>query len=807
MTHDVFISFSFADQAIAEDIVNILTSKYGISCWICTREVDGGKRYKRLIPDAIRESNVVVFLQSEDAVESKEIPKEIGIAFDADKTIIPFKLDQAQLKGDMEYDLYGVEYIDATIPTMEQRIHDLAKSISKAINKPLLTDSENMAPKSSLKSSKINCSEIFAGRDVLLEDIHTAFEDRNVVFLHGMGGIGKSELARQYWKKHKDFYSTVVFARYDNSIASLIADDKIFNIEGTARKTKEGNVSQTDEEYALDKLAVLKSIADEHTLIIIDNFDVSIKDDPFFEEVVSVMSGRILVTTRCEPDKKKYHVISVGEIDDEDLKDLFIQYANPQKTIIEADDPDFDELFQLTNRHTYTLELIAKFMEENDDIDYISEMIDFLKEHGFSDIEVNGYDNICKLFRFTSLDDNEKYFLRCLSMMSPAGISQKLFKKWIDSGFSSRSRLVDLGLVKINGETRTIALHPIVREVVLNELNPSYENCKDFVNRCAMVGQDANPLMWELSYGEKVSYLECYTSILNFLTDINPNTYPVYFNISYMYNFIGAYEQTIALHERIYAFTCSYFGKNSHEAMLVCDMMAWKYANYMLYDRAMPYYEIASKWFYDNPCYTTRNSHATMRNCASNCYYMYEKTKDQLYLRKALDYLKNASVYAEKMIEATSHAPESFKMRLKYQNDCLCLIYFNLYVIDKKYDLANECLEKFKQIVLEFESKSGESLVTDMATYYKNYALLKYEVGEYEKSKEAWEEAYKRYLHSFGKTSRTINILEKLVMCCIKLNDYEEANKYLSLAIESASAIFTEDHPTLVRLLKLQEHN
>ena len=53
MTHDVFISFSFQDQEQAEEIVNILSSKYGISSWICTRDIDGGRRYKSLITEAI----------------------------------------------------------------------------------------------------------------------------------------------------------------------------------------------------------------------------------------------------------------------------------------------------------------------------------------------------------------------------------------------------------------------------------------------------------------------------------------------------------------------------------------------------------------------------------------------------------------------------------------------------------------------------------------------------------------------------------------------------------------------------------
>lgn len=115
MNHEVFISFSFKDQNIAEKLVNILTSRYGITCWICTRELEGGSLYKAEIPDAIDTAKVVVFMQSKNSIESREVPKKIGIAFDMEKTIIPFRLDETPLKAELRYDLYGIEYIDATI--------------------------------------------------------------------------------------------------------------------------------------------------------------------------------------------------------------------------------------------------------------------------------------------------------------------------------------------------------------------------------------------------------------------------------------------------------------------------------------------------------------------------------------------------------------------------------------------------------------------------------------------------------------------------------------------------------------------
>ncbi len=70
----------------------------------------------------------------------------------------------------------------------------------------------------------------------------------------------------------------MIFARYDNTLASLIADDRVFSVLGLQRKTKADNTTQDDLEYAMEKLNILSSVVDLHTLIIIDNlFDAWIE--------------------------------------------------------------------------------------------------------------------------------------------------------------------------------------------------------------------------------------------------------------------------------------------------------------------------------------------------------------------------------------------------------------------------------------------------------------------------------------------------------------------------------------------------
>ena len=274
-----------------------------------------------------------------------------------------------------------------------------------------------------LQSNKVTCSEIFYGRTDILNDIHSAFESRNVVFLRGMGGIGKSEFAKQYARKHSTDYDTVVFARYESNLETLIADDEIFSVTGLSRKLQENGNLQNDSEYAPIKLDVIKSISDKHTLIIIiiiDNFDVA--TDPFLAAFTNNIKHHVLITSRCEPERGKYHVIPVVELDDATLRDMVVDFANPNTNMIDRDDPAFSELFDLTNRHTLTLELIAKYMDEKC-IDDISEMVEIIKEQNLSalaDAEEDRYASIRNLFRITDLNEQEKTFLRCLAMMPPS---------------------------------------------------------------------------------------------------------------------------------------------------------------------------------------------------------------------------------------------------------------------------------------------------------------------------------------------------------------------------------------------------
>ncbi len=63
---EVFISFSSKDKAIANAVVNALETRK-IKCWIAYRDADVGEAYASSIVRAIKHSELVLLIFSENA--------------------------------------------------------------------------------------------------------------------------------------------------------------------------------------------------------------------------------------------------------------------------------------------------------------------------------------------------------------------------------------------------------------------------------------------------------------------------------------------------------------------------------------------------------------------------------------------------------------------------------------------------------------------------------------------------------------------------------------------------------------------
>ncbi len=135
MAHDVFISYSTRDKAIADAICASLEREC-MRCWIASRDVPIGAPFMTTIDKAISESQVMVLVFSAAANASQDVVREVRGAIEAGIPILPFRIENKSPSGDMRYMLRTIHWLDALTPPLELHIKQLVHRIHGLLVKP-----------------------------------------------------------------------------------------------------------------------------------------------------------------------------------------------------------------------------------------------------------------------------------------------------------------------------------------------------------------------------------------------------------------------------------------------------------------------------------------------------------------------------------------------------------------------------------------------------------------------------------------------------------------------------------------------
>ena len=355
-------------------------------------------------------------------------------------------------------------------------------------------------------------SNYYISRKDKLSEIRQHLENYHIAYLYGIGGIGKSETAREYAEEYRSSYTTIQLSVYSGDLKALIAGLKFSSDDKT------GGYFEKDINIRYGtRLAILSqtTMNNESTLLIIDNYNVE-PDSDEYKRNVEVMKElkklhiHILFTTRTLPNDDKTK-IDVEEFSKEELRHMFFA-INPKDKDKEERIAQVDELIETAYRHTLTVDLVAHQTAKIEDYGKktLSDYIKVLKESGInSGINVVVYNNkddngksdiifehIRALFNLTALTEKEKYIMVNACLLPLSGMPVAEFESFIDlenypnsesnDGWgedSTISNLIKGGWIKrINGEVSKITLHPIVSEVTVNELKPEIteDKCKNF---------------------------------------------------------------------------------------------------------------------------------------------------------------------------------------------------------------------------------------------------------------------------------------------------------------------------------------
>ena len=128
MTHDIFISFSTKDRAVADSLKEYLDG-HGTSCWMSAAAIDGGEVWTRAIVDGITGARAMVLLLSANSNASEHVRREIYLARERHLRIIPFRIDDVEPDGDLAYNLAGIQWLQGSGQPTKAEFDRLAQSV------------------------------------------------------------------------------------------------------------------------------------------------------------------------------------------------------------------------------------------------------------------------------------------------------------------------------------------------------------------------------------------------------------------------------------------------------------------------------------------------------------------------------------------------------------------------------------------------------------------------------------------------------------------------------------------------------
>lgn len=319
------------------------------------------------------------------------------------------------------------------------------------------------------------------------------------VFVHGMGGIGKSELAKQYARVYAADYHTVQFCKYNGSLQMLTAALPMHGIN--------------DEDYAdpqrlaVEKNKVLHS-CDAHTLLVIDNFNVTY--DAYLRDFLpaNAKGFHVIFTTRCLQAAEYYApmTMELSTLPRAACKTLFARHYD--RSVSVEEDTALDSLLARIEYNTLLLTLIAKTMRRADllpaqmlekieaqDMQELQPQVFY--EYDYSNAETEAYNRLYShlntVYSVSGLQEAEKQTLKLLTLASPDGLSAPTFATSNGDAHAAMAQLhmlEMLGWIELDRQG-TIFMHQIVSDLL--SANPalpvpeSYETLfETLLNGCGL---------------------------------------------------------------------------------------------------------------------------------------------------------------------------------------------------------------------------------------------------------------------------------------------------------------------------------
>ncbi|MBY0405718.1 MAG: TIR domain-containing protein, partial [Cyanobacteria bacterium] len=511
---NIFISYAHKDleENIASKKYDWLSDLLSIKKSIPLKEWSDkglkiGDHQDQEIQKAIDNSNAAILFIGKHFKASKYIKEtELPLILKKEIRLIPIIIDKKTIND------YEVSYTNNEGVEIKKNLRHL---VSPNFNNPLseitkieqldvilrlkteLCNLTSINPKADYLPTANISNEFFTGRDeIFFQMNHSFLNEQRVITLNGLGGVGKTTIAKEFSTKFELNYEKIIFL---SATTPVIFSQEIINLAKNLNLIESEIIANTED--------FVKNWIETETswLMIIDNADTEDALKAVQEFLPKKHKGNIIITTRMENCQKFgfFHKIPIPEFTVENSQIFLEKRTNRKRDTFSL------ELSQKLGYIPLAHELAASFISEHN-ISYEEYLNSFNKELFNQKIELLNQKKVYSPFveerqktiylawniNFEAVKKESIFALeifKLCSLLSPEPIPIQLvlqgitrLSEWKHGTIPSESELIQkLHPLKkyslIKNENSFITINPLVQEVVKSSF--SKEETIDYLNQ------------------------------------------------------------------------------------------------------------------------------------------------------------------------------------------------------------------------------------------------------------------------------------------------------------------------------------
>ena len=434
----------------------------------------------------------------------------------------------------------GSQIQDWRLPTSQGRVVDLSTQVPRALKR----------------------TEFVGREEDLRKLMHMLQRESSVLLLNGLGGIGKTTLAKEYVYRHQNEYRHIAWV---NALQDQNSPDTFSQSAYSALANHTGLFAQLDIPFDREmpkedrfRLIVAEMNRREGpNLLVLDNVGSSILTH--YEDLPKAPGWKILATSRQE--LTPFSTYYLDELPMEEAERLFTNLYPEGKKYAQ----DIQHLLNHIGRHTLTIELLARLCAEYPSI-HPAGILKHLKDKQFTEIsqsiwthhskrEIEIYGYLMAAFSLTSLTKEELNQLIQWAVLPSVFIDWELIVQLfnVDSleGNSFEKALRGLwkkGWISRDKTNEKYRCHKMIQEILRYKYPPTEENCVKILKGIKTLLPTSeikdNPL-------EKIPFLVYGETILDHIQSDRKEVCILKNNLAVIYKNLGRYEEAAKLLEEI----------------------------------------------------------------------------------------------------------------------------------------------------------------------------------------------------------------------------------------------------------------